>query len=111
MEPRLAANRILSRRTIARCGRPRDGRRKAPGGQGCSAVTPRSAPGADQVGVGGPGDGHGLLPGVAGCLRIAVGVVGLASMGEDVGFADTVAEIAPQGAGALVAVGGVAVVP
>jgi hypothetical protein len=52
-------------------------------------------------------DGQGLLPGVVGGLVVADGVVGVAEVGEDAGFAVAVAEVAAQGEGVLVAGEGV----
>ena len=60
--------------------------------------------GADGVGVGvvevGE-DGQGLLPGIAGGLRVAGGVVGVAEVGEGGGLVVAVAEVLVQGEGVV----------
>jgi hypothetical protein len=48
-------------------------------------------------------DVQGVLPGVAGGGGIAGGVVGVAEVGEGVGFVVAVAEVPDQGEGVLVA--------
>ena len=50
-------------------------------------------------------DGQGLLPGVAGGLVVAGGVVGVAEVGQDGGFGVEVAEATKQGDGVLEALG------
>src|SRR5215813_3935414 len=69
--------------------------------------------GADLLGVGVVElveDGQGLLPGVAGGLGVAGGVVGVAEVGEEFGFVVAVAEAPDQVKGVLVADEGLGVV-
>src|SRR2546421_4903531 len=54
-------------------------------------------------------DGQGLLPGVAGGLRVAGGVVGVAEVGEGVGLVVAVAGVPDQSEGVLVAGDGLGV--
>jgi hypothetical protein len=55
-------------------------------------------------------DGQGLLPGGAGRLVVAGGVVRVAEVGERVGFEGAVADVPVQGEGVLVAGEGLLVV-
>lgn len=55
-------------------------------------------------------DLQGVLPGVAGGLRVAGGVISVAKVGESAGFAITVAEILKQAEGALIAGDGLGMV-
>src|SRR5262249_14538994 len=55
-------------------------------------------------------DGEGQLPGVAGSVVVACGVVGVADVGEGAGFFVPVAEVTVQGEGVVVAGDGVGVV-
>ena len=55
-------------------------------------------------------DGQRLLPGIAGRLTVADGVLAIAELGEGVGLVVAVAELAVQAQGSLVAPDGVWVV-